>query len=227
MKYKKSQVSIIIPCKNEGEGIRKIIRSVKSYGSEILVIDGHSEDNTKEIAQKENVLFFLDNKKGRGDAIRIGIQKAKGQFLVFVDADGSPDVTDIPHLLTPLSTNKADVVLASRRTGGSFDLNMTFSGILRSGGADLLTLLVNKRFNTNYSDILYSFRAIKKSVAKKLLLKSDDFTLEQEIVVSALKKGYRVLEVPSREKARAWGKSKLRTITGVKFLLYLIKDLYF
>lgn len=227
MKFNKNKVTIIIPAKNEGEGLLRILRSVKPYGSEIIVVDGHSTDSTKDITKAFGARYILDNGKGRGDAVRIGIRRAKNPYLLFFDADGSHNPREIPSLLTPLFQDKADAVIGSRRTGGSFDLNMDIWGIARSGGADFLAYLVNKKFKTRYSDILFSFRAIKKPVAQKLKLTADGFEIEQELVVRCLKKGYRLMEVPTRENARKWGKSKLHTITGIKFIFHLVRELYF
>lgn len=227
MKYNKNKVSVIIPAKNEAEGLKKILQSLKPYANDILVVDGHSTDSTRQITEDYGARYYLDNGLGRGDAVKIGIKKAKNDFLLFFDADGSHNENEIPSLLIPLFDNKADAVIGSRRTGGSFDLNNNFFGILRSGGADFLAYLVNKKFNTNYSDILYSFRAIKKPTAKKLKLKSDGFEIEQELVIKMLKHNFKLIEVPSRENKRAWGKSKLHTITGIKMLIMLLKELYF
>lgn len=226
MRYNKNKVSIIIPAKNEGEGILKILKSLKPYASEIIVVDGHSKDKTKDIVLKFGAKYFLDHKKGRGDAVRIGISKAKNEILLFFDADGSHDPKEIPSLINPILKGSADVTIGSRRTGGSFDLNMDFSGILRSGGADFLAYLVNRHFKTNLSDILFSFRAIKKSKARKLGLKANGFEIEEELVVKSLKKKLKLVEVPTREYARKWGKSKLKTITGINFIFFLLKEIY-
>lgn len=226
MKYDKSKVSIIIGCKKEGEGIQKILQSISSYSDDIIVVDGHSNDGTREASEKFGARFFLDNKKGRGDALKIGINKAKDPVIVFFDADGSHEAKDIPEMVSLIVNNKADLVIGSRRTGGSFDVNVSITGIVRSAGCDFLVALVNHRFKSNLTDILYSFRAIKTSTARKLKFKSDDFGIEQEMVVSCLKNGYKVAEVPSREKARGWGKSKLKTITGVRFIYSLLRQLY-
>src|SRR4051812_11735543 len=89
MRYQKSKVSILIPAKNEGEGLRKIIRSVKPYGFEIIVVDGHSTDNSREITENEGATFILDHGRGRGDGVRMGLRKAKGPIILMFDADGS------------------------------------------------------------------------------------------------------------------------------------------
>ncbi len=226
MPYSKSKVSIVVACKNEGEGIKKVLGSIREYSNDIIVVDGHSNDGTEEKVKKFGASFYLDNKKGRGDALKIGIMHAKNELIVFFDADGSHDEKDIPYLVNPILKKQADLVVGSRRTGGSFDVSVNITGIVRAAGCDFLVSLVNHKFKTSLTDILYSFRAIKASTARKLNFKSNDFGIEQEMVVACLKKAYRVKEIPSREKARGWGKSKLHTLTGIKFLAVLVKDLY-
>ncbi len=220
-------VSIIIPTKDEGEGLQRILDSVKGAGQEILVVDGRSKDDTRAIAERNGAIYLLDHGLGRGDAVRMGIEAAKGDILLFFDADGSHEANDIPALLAPLLEDKADMVITSRRLGGSYDLDMSFMGIVRSAGSDFLAVLLNHRFKTNYSDILYSFRAIKKTTAVGLDLRANDFCIEQEMVAKCLRRGFRLMEIPSREKARGWGKSKLKTIMGVKFIFELLRVLYF
>ncbi len=226
MTYDKSTVSIIIACKNEGEGIGKILKSVKKYSNDILVIDGHSKDGTREIAKKMGARFFLDHKLGRGDALKIGIKNAKNEILVFFDADGSHNEKYIPNLVKPILNKEADLVIGSRRTGGSFDMNIDFIGILRSVGSDFLTAIVNHSFKVGLTDILFSLRAIRKSTALNLKLKSNDFCIEQEMIISVLKNGHKIKEIPTQEMARKWGKSKLKTITGVRFIFSLLKQIY-
>lgn len=220
-------VSIIIPTKDEGEGLQRILDSVKGVGQEILVVDGHSKDDTRAIAERNGAIYLLDHGLGRGDAVRMGIEAAKGDILLFFDADGSHEANDIPALLAPLLADTADMVITSRRLGGSYDLDMSFMGIVRSAGSDFLAVLLNHRFKTNYSDILYSFRAMKKTTAVGLDLRANDFCIEQEMVAKCLRRGFRLMEIPSREKARGWGKSKLKTIMGVKFIFELLRVLYF
>jgi dolichol-phosphate hexosyltransferase len=226
MKYDKNKVTIILPAKNEGDGIRKVIKSLKKYCGEIIVVDGHSTDKTKTIAKEEGVRFFLDNKKGKGNAVRLGLAKAKNNIVIIFDADGSPNEKDIPKLVLPIVQNKADLVITSRRTGGSFDFTIDITGILRTMGSDFLTFLVNKRFQTRFSDILYCFRAVRKSIVQDLTLTANEFDIEQEMIINCIKKKYRIIEIPSRENARAWGKSKLQTIAGIKLLYLLLKKLY-
>ena len=226
MKYSAAKVTIVIPTKNEGKGLKKVIRAVKAYAKEIIIVDGHSTDDTREICKKTKVTYLLDNGKGKGEAIRIGATKAKTPIVIFMDADGSPDEKDIPKLIQPIIEKKADMVVSSRRTGGSYDFEITFGGILRTMGSDFLALLVNRKFGTNFSDILYCFRAIKTSVFRQLDSKANGFDFEQEVLIKAIRKKRKIIEIPSRERARAWGESKLKTISGIILLYDLLRELY-
>jgi len=222
----KKKVTIIVSAKNEEGGVGQVLTSIKKYGDETILVDGHSRDKTRQIARRLGFKVFLDHGRGKGDAMKVGVKKAKGDLIVFFDADGSHEPRDISKMIRLLRKNQADLVIGSWRTGGSFDVEIDFTGMLRAAGADFLTMLVNRRFKTNLTDILYSFRAIRKEVFQDLKLKSDGFEVEQEMVVSCLQKGCRVVEIATRERARGWGKSKLRTLTGLKFLYNLLKQLY-
>ncbi|MCG2676220.1 glycosyltransferase, partial [bacterium] len=178
------------------------------------------------ISQNFGTRYILNNKKGRGDAVRIGIKEAKNDILVFFDADGSHEPKDIPKLLQPLRKGEADLVIGSRRTGGSLDVTINFTGIIRAAGCDFITMIINHRWKTNLTDVLYSFRAIKREVARDLNLRANDFDIEQEMVIECLKKEYRIKEIPSREYARAWGRSKLATYKGLKLLWHLFLKLF-
>ncbi|MCP4649298.1 MAG: glycosyltransferase [PVC group bacterium] len=217
-------VSIIIPAKNEGEGITRILESIKGYANEIIVVDGHSQDGTKEKVEKFGAKFILDNKKGRGDAVRVAIKAASEDIILFFDADGSHDDKDVLSVLKPLQEGKADMVTCSRRKGGSLDIKMDFPGFIRMVGCDMLAMLINLRWKSDLSDVLYSFRAIKREVILDLNLKADKFYIEQEMIVKALKKKYKIIEIPSREFARGWGNSKLSTFEGIEFFLHFIRE---
>ncbi len=225
-KTEKPVVTILIPAKDEGAGLASVIRSVARFGDEIIIIDGHSNDDTKEICRQAGVGYYLDHGNGRGDAVKLGIAKARGTYIVLFDADGSHDASDIPLFLAPLKKNRADLVIGSRRTGGSSDMKLNFDGLIRSAGADLLTIMLNRRFNTNYTDIIYSLRAATRKALASIPLAADDFCIEQEMVVQFLKRNLRVLEIPSRERARSWGEPKLKTITGFRLVWQLFLDLY-
>lgn len=220
------KVSVIIPARNESGGIKQIIEQVKPYADEVIVIDGHSKDNTKEIAIQCGAKVMMDNNKGKGDAYRVGINTAKGDIIVFIDADGSHEPNDIPKLAEPIVQGKADLVIGSRMLGGSDEFHGNTSNYIRMVGGGLITLIINLLFKTSLTDCLNGFRVIKKDVALTLNLKANQFDIEHEMIMKCLKRGYKVCEVPSHEYERKWGKSKLPTFRkAYLFFLRLLMEL--
>lgn len=164
--------------------------------------------------------------KERGAAVRLGIKKAKGDILVFMDGDGSHNPCDIPKLLKPIMKKKADLVIASRGKGGSDELHGDLEKTLRLIGSAIITLIINWRFGVDLTDSQNGFRAIKKKVAQDLNLKENIFTIDQEMIIKALKKGYKIIEIASHEYERKYGRSKIRLSTmSWRYLWCLIKDI--
>lgn len=202
--------------------MERIINSVKSYSDDIIVVDANSMDGTKEICERLGAAYVLDDGRGKGSAMAIGVTKAKFDDILFFDADGSHDENDIPEFIRILKETGADMITASRRTGGSYDIDLTFGGLIRSTGCDFLTFMVNHKYDAKLTDILYSFRAIRKSKFFELGLKQPGFGVEQEMVMNALQKKFKVVEIPSREKMRGWGESKLSIWQGIYFIWMIL-----
>ncbi|MBN2246516.1 MAG: glycosyltransferase family 2 protein [Candidatus Aminicenantes bacterium] len=218
---------VIIPTVNEAETIGTILDKVKEFTDKILVVDGGSKDGTVEVAQQRGVQVVFDNKQGKGDALRVGVDNTRSEIIVFIDADGSHEISDIPKLVKPIQEGTADLVVGSRIIGGSDELHGTFNKFIRNTGTNFLAVLVNKKWKTELSDIENGFRAIKRNVFKSINLKSPGFTIEQEMVLRCLKNNYKVMEVASHEYARKSGYSKLKTIQGFRFLLHFFKEYLF
>ena len=222
------KVSVVIPARNEAPTIRNIIREAKNYASEVLVIDGNSQDDTRKIAEEEGAKVFQDAGKGKGIAVRLAIEKVQGDIIVFIDADGSHDPKDIPKLILPIALkDEADMVIASRNKGGSDELQGDTDKCLRQIGSEIIVLIVNLRWKQRLTDIQNGFRAIKTNVARSLNLKEKITSIEQEMVMKALKKGYRIAEIPSHEYKRKYGTSAvvLREV-WIRFVYSLIKNLF-
>lgn len=224
----KQKISIVIPTRNEEKTVSQIINRCKRYADEILVIDGHSTDKTREIANNLNVRVILDNKKGKGEALRQAIQEVNGDIIVFIDADGSHDPEDIPKLIKPILDNKADHVTASRMLGGSEELHGDIQKFIRMIGSDIITLGINYRFNIRLTDSQNGFRAIKTTVARSLNLKENITTIEQEMIIKTLRNGYKMAEIPSQEHARKYGQSviKVRRV-AFRYVYSWLKYLFF
>lgn len=217
---------VIIPAKNEGGNIGKILENLMKITKNILVVDGHSTDDTVSVVKKKGVRLVYDNKKSKGDALQVGASETTEDIIVFMDADGSHEASDIPKLVKLIMEDQADLVIGSRILGGSDELHGTFNKFFRITGTNFLAVLVNKKWKTELSDIENGFRAIKRAVFHNLDLKSKGFTIEQEMVLKCLKKNYRVVEIASHEYARKSGFSKLKVRQGFLFLLHFFKEYF-
>jgi len=204
-----SRVTVVVPAKDEEGLIGEIVDSVKSYADEVLVVDGHSRDRTAAIAVEHGARVIQDHGRGKGEALRLSIAEASSDILVFIDADGSHDPRDIPALVAPIRLGEADLVIGSRGKGGSDELHGTLEQFIRYVGSQLIMLAINYRWNVRLTDSQNGFRAIRRDVAGRLGLTSNLTTIEQEMLMKALKQGYRVGEVASHEYERRWGTSKV------------------
>lgn len=205
-------VTVVVPTRNEAANLLPVLAAARPYADELLVIDGHSTDGTREIAIACGARVLLDDGKGKGAAIRKALHAAKGDILVFVDADGSHDPADIPALIQPIIDGYADHVSGSRMLGGSDELHATIQQFVRLFGSQVITLLINYTLNVRLTDCQNGFRAIRKDVAQKLGLAENITTIEQEMIVKSLRRGYRMAEVATHEYVRANGESNFRVL---------------
>lgn len=222
------KVTVVIPAKNEAETLAKVIEDVRRYADDLLVVDGHSADRTADVARAAGARVVLDGGKGKGDAVRTAMREATGEILVFVDADLSHESSDIPKLLAPIVAGEADLVVGSRPRGGSDEMTGDLDRFIRWLGQQIIMLGINYRYNVRLTDSQNGFRAIRKDVLRDLDLKENITTVEQEMVMKALRKGYRAAEVPSHEYERSAGRSKvsLRSM-WLRYVYCWIRDLFF
>lgn len=202
-----AMISIIICARNEAANIGHVLRGARVHGDELLVVDGHSSDDTARIARAYGARVVEDHRRGKGDAIRVGIREARGEILVFIDADCSHDPDDIPLLVSPILAGQAEHVTGSRVLGGSEELHGSLGKFMRRLGSDIITMGINLRYGVRLSDSQNGLRAIRASVARRLDLRENITTIEQEMIIKTLAAGARIAEVPTREYARRSGKS--------------------
>ena len=222
------EVTIAIPALNEAGTIADIIQSCKKHSDDVLVIDGHSTDDTLKISKDLGVQVIFDHGKGKGEAIRSAIPHLNREIVVFVDADGSHDPDDIPRLVQPILNDEADHVSGSRLLGGSSELHGGFDECFRLMGSSFITACINSRFKVTLSESQNGFRAIRTELLRNLGLCEDITTIEQEMIMKTLKKGYRMGEVPTHEQKRKAGYSKIEVKrVAFRYVWTLFKYLYF
>lgn len=204
-----TDATAIIPARNEGATIAAIVRAVRPFVAEVIVVEGGSHDATAERAAAAGARVVRDPGLGKGAAMRLAVSEVSTPFCVFVDADGSHDPIDIPRLLAPLRSGDADHVGGSRLLGGSDELHGGGDEFLRLAGSAFITCMVNLRYRTRLSDSQNGFRAIRVDLFRRLKLRSRHTTIEMEMVMATLAIGGRIAEVPTRERRRAAGYSKI------------------
>ncbi len=203
-------VTVVIASLNEAPSIGEVIDGCRRRVPDVLVVDGGSTDGTPDVAREHGARVMSVAERGKGRALQRVIAAEEADILVFVDADGSHDPDDIPRLLEPIVADEADLVVGSRMTGGSDELEHDRGHLIRAVGTHVLQFVVDLRFGVRLTDMQNGYRAIRTAVARDLGLREPRFCIEQEMVIQCLRRGYRVLNVPSHEHRRRHGRSKIR-----------------
>lgn len=218
----REKISTVIPTLNEEKNLPKLLKELSKHADEIIVVDGYSKDKTVKIAKKFGSKVIFDD-KGKGSALRKGMEEASGDIIVSMDADLSHRCDEINLLIEAIRTG-FDISMGSRFIQGGGTEDMPW---YRKIGNKFFVLLVNSIWNTNYSDLCYGYRAFRKDCIKKLDLKSNGFGIETEISIKAAKKKLKVIEIPSYEKSRKGGIGKLRTFRdGFSIMKTIVKEVF-
>lgn len=215
------KVLIIIPVHNEAESIGPLIRDLKREGqSDLLVVNDGSTDATEEVVRRSGVSYIsLPINLGIGGAVQTGFRYARENhydMAVQVDGDGQHDPSYIEDLIRPLPQDQADVVIGSRfvqKTGFQ-------SRFHRRMGIRFLQFVSHLLAGRPITDSTSGFRSYN---SKAITFLADNYAVdfpEPEAIISMLKKGFRILEVPVVMRNREAGRS---SISGWKSIYYLYK----
>ncbi len=224
---KKKKISILIPCYNEEKGIGKVIDNVPlkkldhmGFTVEIIVINNNSTDRTAHIAKDRNATVIVEDRKGKGNAVRAGFSAVNPEtnYIIMLDGDNTYKASEIPRLIEPLESNFADAIIGSR-LGGKLRENSLLPANRAANW--VYTFLVRHFYHANTTDVLSGFFAWKKSVVDELKdnIESNGFSLEMEIIIKMVKLGYEVYSVPITYDIRE-GESKIEAIKDGFIILY-------
>ncbi|MDQ2755137.1 MAG: glycosyltransferase family 2 protein [Actinomycetota bacterium] len=210
-------ISIIVPARNEARNLEIVLPQLPPV-HEVIVVDGHSSDDTAEVVQRvmPQARFVQQTRKGKGNALACGFEAATGDVIVMFDADGSADAAEIEAYVTALRSG-ADFAKGSRviADGGSEDITW-----LRDAGNRGLTAVVNVLFRTRYTDLCYGYNAFWRDILPTLAIPStrgeepqwgDGFEIETLINCRVAAADLAIHEVPSIELRRIHGESNLNT----------------
>tara|TARA_Y100000996_G_scaffold414400_1_gene405153 strand:+ start:116 stop:808 length:693 start_codon:yes stop_codon:yes gene_type:complete len=207
-------VSVIVPAYNEISTIKELLDSVnnqkiKGISFEIIVIDDGSTDGTKEFLKSNSSLYdlFLENPTnlGKGGAVKKGLQKAKGEYILFQDADLEYNPDEYVRLLQPVIQFNADVVMGSRFLSPDWTRVFYFSHKI---GNKLISTLFNILFNTTWTDIYSCYLLYRRDLVDSESLITIGWDQQAEILSKLCKQQIRLYEVPINYNGRPYEEGK-------------------
>lgn len=213
-----SRCIVIIPAMNEAKAIGKVLDALpKECVQMVVVVDNGSTDNTGEVAQAHGAHVVRENRPGYGQACLTGIatvealpEAEKPEIIAFIDGDFSDLPSELPLLLEPIQSGRADMVIGSRVLGNCERGSLTPAQVF---GNWLSTRLVRWLYNVTYTD-LGPFRTIRLTSLRQLKMQDTNYGWTVEMQIKAAKLGLKTCEIPVTYRKRI-GKSKISgTIKG-------------
>ena len=217
-------LGVIIPAYNEAASVGRVLRRVllQDCVEQVVLVDDGSSDGTLQTAETFSgdprvVIRRHPSNRGKGAAIRTGLDAITAPIVIIQDADLEYDPVDYERLIAPILEGRADVVYGVRGFAGHTAYSYWFVK-----GNQLVTTATNILFNCYIHDMETGFKAMRTALMRRLGLKGQRFDIEPEITGRILRLGYRIHEVPIDyyARSRAEGK-KLTWKDGVKALVTL------
>lgn len=215
----KLSLSIVMPCLNEAENLSALLAKLKEAqpNADILVIDDGSTDASKNICEQHDVNVISHPKSlGNGASIKTGARHAKGDIIVFMDADGQHNPDDIQQLLYKLAEGY-DMVVGARQPGSHASKKRQFGNAIFNKLASFMT-------GQKIEDLTSGFRAVRAQHFKKFLyLLPNGFSYPTTSTMAFFRSAYPVAYIPIQAGKRE-GKSKIKLLKdGLRFFVIILK----
>ncbi|ELY57866.1 S-layer glycoprotein N-glycosyltransferase AglJ [Natronococcus jeotgali] len=191
-------VCILVPTLNEAATIGDVIDGFREQGySNVVIVDGDSDDGTRSIASDHGAEVFTQTGDGKGQAVREALEYVTVPYVLMVDGDGTYDPADADRMLEPLSRGYDHVI------GNRFaDMDDDAMAALNGFGNRLINRSFRLIHGAEYEDILSGYRAFTTDSFERLSLDADGFTIETELAVECVKHGIDTAVVPISYRAR-------------------------
>ena len=215
----RTSVSVVLPSKDEAASLESLLPEIKAAVGpiEIIVVDDGSSDDTAEVCAAHHVVRVArPYAGGNGAAIKAGARSAKGETIVFMDADGQHDPKDILALLAKIDEG-FDMVVGARSDATQANRTRRLANSFYNAFASWMT-------DQHVADLTSGFRAVRADRFREFLhLLPNGFSYPTSITMAFFRSGYTVAYVPIDARRRV-GKSHIRPLRdGVRFLLIIFK----
>ncbi len=196
-------VCVLLPTMDEAATVGDVVSAFREAGFEtVLVVDGGSDDDTREIARSAGARVVRQSGRGKGQAVREGVRDhVEEPYVLMADADDTYDVADADAMLEPLLSGDADHVIGDRfadmRPGAMTRLNRV--------GNRLINLTFRLIHGKRYEDILSGYRAFTRESFLRSNVTTDGFGIETELAVECVKNRLQVRVVPITYRPRPDG----------------------
>ncbi len=214
-------VSIILPIYNEGSTFSALMdqlvgKQINNADKEIIVVESNSSDNSRQLVMSytdyPDIKIILQEKaRGKGNAVREGLDHATGDIIIIQDADLEYDLNDYEALLEPVAAYRRPFVLGSRH-GGKWKMrhftDQTSLSTYFNFGHVLFTALLNLLYGQHMKDPFTMFKVFRRDCLYNLKFECNRFDFDFELVIKLLRKGYTPLEIPVNYYSRSFKEGK-------------------
>ena len=208
------KITVLICALNEAKSLPYVLPKIPDWVDEILLVNGHSVDETVEITKKINpdIRILCQPGHGKANALEYGVKQATGEIIVTLDADGETDPSDISRFIEPI-LNGYDLAKGSRLIKGQ----RHGKSLYRWFGNKVLASTCNLLYNTRFTDVCSGYNAFWKAGFLKLGLtynmKEAGCSMDQQMIVRAKKAGMKIKEIPHTSYGRIAGVSAIDGFT--------------
>lgn len=213
------RVSVVLPCYNEEEGVRRVIESLPEGIDEIIVVDNNCTDRTAEVARSLGATVVAESTPGYGAAYQAGMAAATQDVVVALDADGTYPTESIEPLIRALDAENLDFI-----SGCRFPLdNPEAMRPMNQFGNMVLTIAAAILFFTPIRDSQSGMWVFRREVLSKIRVESTGMGYSEEIKIETIRRGFRFEEKHIPYHPRVGEVKLLMWRDGIQNLLYLVK----